>query len=128
MEQNLARPVPILKIASDLDTGTRQLERLFNDVIGCTPQAAYLQLRLKHARWMLKSDLTLAPISADSGFSDGTHFGKAFISEYRITPAAERHRIAHEPGEAAATTSMGNTAVRLFDLTAEPKYMDFIEN
>jgi transcriptional regulator GlxA family with amidase domain len=113
MEQNLARVVPISKIASSLDTSTRQLERLFKETIGCAPQAAYLQIRLKHARWMLNSGLSLASIAADTGFSDGAHFGKTFKAAYGINPSEERRRIARE-GELDATANVGDEAIRVF--------------
>jgi transcriptional regulator GlxA family with amidase domain len=115
MEQNLARAIPISKIASSLDTSTRQLERLFKETVGCAPQAAYLQIRLKHARWMLNTDLSLASIAADTGFSDGAHFGKAFKAMYGINPSDERRRITREAGELSATETVGDEAVRIFD-------------
>ena len=131
MEQNLARAVPISKIASILDTSPRQLERLFKETVGCAPQAAYLQIRLKHARWMLNSDLSLASIAADTGFSDGAHFGKTFKAVYGISPSEERRRILQEAaqetaqetgqetgrdlGGRAATANVGHDAIRVFD-------------
>jgi transcriptional regulator GlxA family with amidase domain len=115
MEQNIARPVPIPKIAASLNTSSRQLERLFQCVVGCAPQAAYLQLRLKHARWMLTSDLSLASIAADTGFSDGAHFGKAFKTIYGESPSEERQRLSIHISAVAGVTHTNNEAVRLFD-------------
>jgi transcriptional regulator GlxA family with amidase domain len=115
MEQNLTNPLRIVTIADRVGTSARQLERLFKDVIGCAPQVAYMQLRLKHARWMLGSNLSLASIATDTGFADGAHFGKAFKAMYGINPSEERRRMqmgAHEPGEAA---DVGEDARRLFD-------------
>jgi transcriptional regulator GlxA family with amidase domain len=119
MEQNLARAMPISKIASRLDTSTRQLERLFKETVGCAPQAAYLQIRLKHARWMLNSDLSLASIAADTGFSDGAHFGKTFKAVYGINPSEERRRIARKVVERAATSNVSEEEIRVFDTAAQ---------
>jgi transcriptional regulator GlxA family with amidase domain len=116
MEQNVARPVPISRIAATLGTSTRQLERLFGEVIGRAPRAAYLQLRLRHARWMLTSSLSLASIAADTGFSDGAHFGKAFKSVYGINPSEERRRLNQGPAaQVAIASNTGDDAIRIFD-------------
>lgn len=101
MEQNLSRPVHIGHIAAKLYTSSRQLERLFRNVVGRSPQSAYLQLRLKHARWMLRLDYSLATIAANTGFSDGAHFGKAFKAAYGINPSEERRRLGREAAELA---------------------------
>jgi transcriptional regulator GlxA family with amidase domain len=115
MEQNLARTIPITTIASRLGTSTRHLERLFRETISCGPQAAYLRIRLKHARWMLNSSLTLASIAADTGFSDGAHFGKAYKLAYGINPSEERRRIAREAGKSGVTVATGEEISRVFD-------------
>lgn len=115
MEQNLARPMPISKIASSLNTSGRQLERLFKEITGCTPQSAYVQLRLKHARWMLNSGLSLACIAAETGFSDGAHFGKMFKAKYGINPSEERRRLLREGGRLEESSNADQTAKRIFD-------------
>jgi transcriptional regulator GlxA family with amidase domain len=119
MERNLARTVPISEIASSLETSTRQLERLFKASIGCAPQVAYRQIRLKHARWMLRSGLSLTSIAADTGFSDGTHFGKAFKAMYGINPSEERRRMAQKVDGLAETARVGVEAIRVFDTAVE---------
>jgi transcriptional regulator GlxA family with amidase domain len=115
MEQNLARPVSISKIALNLGTSTRQFERVFKGVIGCCPKAAYLQLRLKHARWMLNSNRSLASIAAETGFSDGVHFGKAFKSAYGISPSEERRRLTQQLGDVATRANASVDARHVFD-------------
>lgn len=121
MEQNLMTPLRISTIATRIGTSARQLERLFKDVIGCAPLAAYMQLRLKHARWLLNSKLSLASIATDTGFSDGAHFGKAFKARYGINPSDERKRLLGAQGGLppdADAADLGDDARRLFDRTA----------
>ena len=93
MEQHLERPMPVAKIAAEVHTSARQLERLFKEKVGCAPHTAYLRLRLKHARWMLNSDLSLAAIAADTGFADGAHLSKTFKLVYGINPSEQRKRL-----------------------------------
>lgn len=91
MEQNLAEPLPISALAAALRLGVRQLERLFADRLGESPQESYLALRLKHARWMLANTRQSAGrIAAELGFADGSHFGRAFKARFGETPAAFR--------------------------------------
>ena len=93
MEQNLARPATIATIASKLKMSPRQLERLFKEKFGSSPQVAYLQLRLKHARWMLRTDLNLASIAAETGFADGAHLSKAFKASFGVNPSDARRQL-----------------------------------
>lgn len=92
MEQNLSSPLSVAKLAAKVHLSTRQLERLFKEEAGYPPQTAYLRLRLKHARWMMKTDLTLAAIAAETGFVDGSHLSKAFKAAFGSNPSEERRR------------------------------------
>ncbi len=93
MEQNLARPLMISKIAVRLEISSRQLERLFKEKLGSSPQMVYLRLRLDHARWMLRTDLNLAAIAAETGFADGAHLSKTFKSTFGVNPSEARRQL-----------------------------------
>lgn len=92
MEQNLSSPLSIARLAAKVRLSTRQLERLFKDETGQSPQNAYLRLRLKHARWMMKTEMTLAAIAAETGFVDGSHLSKAYKSTFGSNPSEDRKR------------------------------------
>lgn len=116
MEQNLARPMPVVKIAEQVHTSPRQLERLFKEKVGCAPHSAYLRLRLKHARWMLHSDLSLAAIAADTGFADGAHLSKTFKLVYGINPSEQRKRLLSQNTKPSRRTiQTTDIARRIFD-------------
>ncbi|MDN5842497.1 MAG: GlxA family transcriptional regulator, partial [Alcaligenaceae bacterium] len=53
MESNLEEPLRADEIAHYVDVSPRQLERLFQEHLKCTPGAYYLELRLLRARQML---------------------------------------------------------------------------
>jgi transcriptional regulator GlxA family with amidase domain len=112
MEQNLISPVPVARIASIVHTSPRQLERLFKEIVGCSPQTAYIHMRLRHAKWMLKSELSLAAIAAETGFTDSSHLSKAYKSVYGVSPSEDRERQAHDQGRSVQT----DVARRVFDL------------
>jgi transcriptional regulator GlxA family with amidase domain len=106
MEQNLSSPLSVAKLADRVNLSTRQLERLFKDETGHAPQTTYLRLRLKHARWMLKTDLSLASIAAETGFVDGSHLSKAFKAAFGSNPSEERRKSSSdEPQETDASQS-----------------------
>lgn len=116
MEQNLARSIPVAKIAAQVHTSARQLERLFKEKVGCAPHTAYLRLRLKHARWMLNSDLSLAAIAADTGFADGAHLSKTFKLAYGINPSEQRKRLrAQNTTPSRRVIQSADVARRIFD-------------
>jgi transcriptional regulator GlxA family with amidase domain len=97
MEQNLSSPLSIAKLAEKVHLSTRQLERLFKDETGQSPQNTYLRLRLKHARWMMKGDMTLASIAAETGFVDGSHLSKAFKAVFGTNPSQDRLMASRRP-------------------------------
>ena len=73
MEQHLAVPPRISRLASEIGMSERNLERLFRCRLGETPHASYLRIRLRHARWMLeKTDLSQASIASELGFVDSS--------------------------------------------------------
>lgn len=87
MEQNLSDPLPIRTIAKALSLSPRQLERHFRSSLGESPQASYMELRLRHARWMLEhTSLPSGQIAVELGFSDSSHFCRSFKARYAATP------------------------------------------
>src|SRR5262249_32820332 len=87
MQQTISQPLPIPGIAARLKISARQLERSFRQATRSSPHAAYLRLRLMHARWMLKTHATIGTIAVETGFADGAHFGKAFRAQFESTPS-----------------------------------------
>jgi transcriptional regulator GlxA family with amidase domain len=91
MEQNLADPLPIADIADRLKLSTRQLERLFQSVIGVRPVIFYRMLRLRYARWLLDhTDRSVTDIALESGFSDCAHFSRQFKTMVGQSPSDVR--------------------------------------
>lgn len=87
MEQNLAVPLRISRIADDLGLSERNLERLFKLRLGCSPRQSYMQIRLRHATWMLKNTtMTLAAIANELGFVDASHLSRSFKRMYGVGP------------------------------------------
>jgi transcriptional regulator GlxA family with amidase domain len=98
MEQNINSPVPIDEMAARIQISRRHLERVFERQTGLSPRTAYLKLRLKHARWMLRSCKSLAVVAVETGFANSAHLSAAFRRVYDMSPSAERVRVVPPPG------------------------------
>jgi transcriptional regulator GlxA family with amidase domain len=91
MEQHLAVPIKISRVAAKLGMSERNLERLFRDRLNETPRRTYLRIRLRHAKWMLENtSMTPASIAAELGFVDSSHMSRCFKSCYHALPSAFR--------------------------------------
>lgn len=91
MEQNLADPLPITRIAQELRLSTRQLERLFLAVTGLRPAAFYRTLRLRYASWLLQHSVrSVTEIALEAGFADCAHFSRLYKAAHGVSPSAAR--------------------------------------
>jgi transcriptional regulator GlxA family with amidase domain len=91
MEQHLADPLPIAEIARRLGVSTRQLERLFQTVMGMRPTAFYRSVRLRYARWLLDTTgRSVTDIALEAGFADCAHFSRQFKAMHGASPSHAR--------------------------------------
>lgn len=60
--------------------------RLFKNNMGLTPHAFQLNLKIQQARQLLKQGINITQVAHDLGFSDQSHFHKAFKQYIGITP------------------------------------------
>jgi transcriptional regulator GlxA family with amidase domain len=117
MEQNLANPLPIADIADRLKLSTRQMERLFQSVIGVRPIIFYRMLRLRYARWLLDhTDRSVTDIALDAGFSDCAHFSRQFKMMVGVSPSEIRNVARQTPLVAPVIDAQNEqlAAMRLF--------------
>ncbi|MFC5395158.1 GlxA family transcriptional regulator [Bosea vestrisii] len=93
MEQNLAEPLGIARLAERAGLSERQLDRLFRTELGRGPAATYRDMRLSYGRWLVhQSNRTIAEIAAMAGFADGAHFSKEFRKRFGEAPSQLRLR------------------------------------
>jgi AraC family carnitine catabolism transcriptional activator len=91
IEKNISEPLTVPEIALHVGLSQRQLERHFNETMGCTVVQFGLLLRLQHARVLLIStDLSVRDISAASGFNSLSHFAYAFRNCFGRKPSEYR--------------------------------------
>jgi transcriptional regulator GlxA family with amidase domain len=91
MDSNISEPISQAELAEYVDLSRRQLQRLFQKNVLCTPSRYYLQLRLQRAReLLLQSDLSLLEIAVQTGFVSSSHFSKCYKELYGYSPSNER--------------------------------------
>jgi transcriptional regulator GlxA family with amidase domain len=93
MEANVREPISQTDISSYTGVSRRQLQRLFQRYLLCTPSNYYSQIRLARARELLhQTSMNLVEISALTGFVSSSHFSKSYKEHYGHSPSAERKR------------------------------------
>ncbi|MNF65961.1 HTH-type transcriptional regulator CdhR [compost metagenome] len=91
MEANLEEPLDLDNLAQYVDLSRRQLERLFQKYLHCTPSRYYLRLRLVRARQLLKqTSLSIIELAYVCGFVSTPHFSKCYREYFGVPPSDER--------------------------------------
>lgn len=91
MESNLEEPIELDDLASYVDVSRRQLERLFQKYLRCSPSRYYLKLRLVRARQLLKqTSLSIIEVASVCGFVSTPHFSKCYREYFGVPPRDER--------------------------------------
>lgn len=93
MEANIKEPIDQGELATYVGLSRRQLQRLFDRYLHCTPSRYYLQIRLTRARELLRqTGMSLVEISSLTGFVSTSHFSKTYKEFYGYPPSSERRR------------------------------------
>ncbi len=93
MEANIKEPISQSELADYVGLSRRQLQRLFQRYLLCTPSRHYLEVRLLRARELLRrTNLSLVEISSQTGFGSSSHFSKSYKEFYDYSPSEERRK------------------------------------
>jgi transcriptional regulator GlxA family with amidase domain len=94
MDANLEEPLEMDELAVHAGRSRRQLERLFKEQLGTTPQRYYLELRITEARRLLQhTELSQTDVLVACGFVSPSHFSKCYSSYFGYRPSAEQRRV-----------------------------------
>lgn len=90
MDANLEEPLELEHLAVYAGRSRRQVERLFKEQLGTTPQRYYLELRITEARRLLQhTDLSHTEVAVACGFVSPSHFSKCYSSYFGYRPSKE---------------------------------------
>ncbi|MFF7709397.1 helix-turn-helix domain-containing protein [Pseudomonas sp. NPDC007930] len=90
MDANLEEPLELDQLADYVGRSRRQVERLFKEQLGTTPQRYYLELRITEGRRLLQhSELTILDVAIACGFVSASHFSKRYTAYFGYPPSKE---------------------------------------
>lgn len=118
MEANLEEPIELDNLAEYADLSRRQLERLFQKYLHCTPSRYYLRLRLVRARQLLKqTSLSIIELAYVCGFVSTPHFSKCYREYFGIPPTEERTAcdMGRKPASLATVQQPSSKPLTAFD-------------
>ncbi|NVK41940.1 MAG: GlxA family transcriptional regulator [Oceanospirillaceae bacterium] len=106
MEANLEEAIELDELASYVGLSRRQLERLFQKYLQCSPSRYYLKLRLTRARQLLKqTSMSIIEVASACGFVSTPHFSKCYREHIGIPPREERMGMRNNrPGDTLIST------------------------
>lgn len=91
IHRHYAEKITLSEIAEVSGISEREASRCFRKNLGHSPVEYLIGYRLGESKKLLqKSDLTVAEISQQCGFSDSAYYGKAFRKAYGMTPGVYR--------------------------------------
>lgn len=95
MQNHIEAPLATSTVAARTGISRRQLERLFQDHMACSPRDYYMRIRLERARvLLLETGLSILNVAVATGFSSQSHFGACYRDYFGRTPRQERTRSA----------------------------------
>lgn len=94
MDANLEEPLELFQLAAYAGRSRRQLERLFREQLGTTPQRYYLELRITEARRLLQhTEPSQIDVLVACGFVSPSHFSKCYTSYFGYRPSKEKRLV-----------------------------------
>lgn len=91
LESTPERLIGVPELAEHVGVSTRQLLRLFAQIVGEGPSRYHRRLRLEHARSLLRhTAITVTEASVAVGFESLTHFSRAYRQQYGLSPSEDR--------------------------------------
>lgn len=94
MQQRIDEPLSIATLSREVGVSRRQLERLFNQHLNCTPKRYFLELRVQRARNLLvQTDCTVLQAAVASGFESCSHFSRIYRGYFGVSPSQQRRKV-----------------------------------
>lgn len=98
MAENIETPLSQVELADQVGVSTRQLERLFQKYLRCTPSRYYLEMRLNRARALLQqTSMSVMNVALATGFVSASHFSKSYRLRFNYAPREEKRGLPEVP-------------------------------
>ncbi|MEI9418483.1 GlxA family transcriptional regulator [Mesorhizobium sp. Cs1321R2N1] len=91
MEQHIEDPLSLYDLARCVGCSRRQIERLFDRYVSCSPRRYYMHLRLERAKQLVEhTSLQQVEIAVACGFATASRFSKCFRNAFGRSPTEHR--------------------------------------
>src|SRR3546814_18061545 len=91
MQRDFSSSISILDVACQCRLSLSHFIRAFSNTVGIAPYAWFVQRRVQDAEALLTgTQLPIVQIALECGFTDTTHFPKAFATANGKTPSRGR--------------------------------------
>ncbi len=91
MAQRMAEDIPVVELADACAMSESHFSREFHKSVGMPPHQYLMKLRLERARDMLtEGDARIIDVAVELGFTNPSHFSRAFARRFGLAPAAFR--------------------------------------
>ena len=108
IQENFARPMQITDIAEKFQLSARSLNRRFKLATNTTPVQYLQDIRINHARELLKqSNLVVAEVADAVGYQDTSYFSSLFKKLNDVTPNEYRRLVRNKLFIASGTKQSG---------------------
>ncbi len=88
--EHLSESIKLGDLAEVVKMSVYHFAHHFKDQMGIPPYQYVINLRLEQAEKLLITDLSIAQIAFETGFSSQSHFNKHFKKKHNLSPAAYR--------------------------------------
>ena len=88
-----SKQVRLASVASECGMSAFQLIRVFQRVLGVTPYAYLVQLRVNRARDLLHQGVNVSEVAYSCGFSDQSHLTRVFKKAVGVPPGTYRRAV-----------------------------------
>lgn len=86
IDNNYLKNIMLNNLSERAQISKYYLIRKFNEYYGLSPHQYITNLRINHAKKLLKNNMEFADVAVDSGFYDQSHFIKCFKEYTGVTP------------------------------------------
>lgn len=94
MHQFFPKAITVLNVAKHFQVDRRRLTSLFERQMGVTPNMYLTDLRIQHAKLLLRtSNLSVAHIAERIGYKDHFYFSRVFKKETGLSPTVYRRHL-----------------------------------
>jgi AraC-like DNA-binding protein len=86
LRSHYAENVSLAQLTSITNLSRFHLLRVFRNQVGCPPHEYQTQLRVAHARKLMRKGVSLSEVALETGFFDQSHFSRNFKRIVGVTP------------------------------------------